>query len=83
MSQQGDPEKVVREIKCKTRRKYSAEESIRIILDGIGIEARIAEHIWDGNDDPSIHGFVLYEPFATSQIGTEQQSWGQVKALYR
>ena len=44
---------------------------------------QIAEWIWDGNDDPSIHGFVLYEPFASSQIGTEQQSWGRVKALYR
>jgi hypothetical protein len=44
---------------------------------------QIAEWIWDGNDDPSIHGFVLYEPFATSQIGTEQQSWGRVKELYK
>jgi hypothetical protein len=44
---------------------------------------QIAEWIWDGNDDPNIHGFVLYEPFNSGPDGTEQQSWGQVKALYR
>jgi hypothetical protein len=39
--------------------------------------------IWDGNDTPYIHAFVQYEPFANAPIGTEQQSWGRVKALYR
>jgi transposase len=43
MSQQGDPEKVVREIKRKTRRKYSAEEKIRIVLEGLRGEESIAE----------------------------------------
>ena len=32
MSKKRDPEKVVREIKHKTRRKFPAEEKIRIIL---------------------------------------------------
>jgi hypothetical protein len=45
--------------------------------------AQIAEWIWDGNDDPSIHGFVVYEPFNSGPDGMEQQSWGQVKALYK
>jgi transposase len=29
------PESIIREIKRKTRRKYSAEEKIRIVLEGI------------------------------------------------
>jgi len=29
------PESIVREIKRKTRRKYSAEEKIRIVLEGL------------------------------------------------
>lgn len=38
-----DPERVVREIKRKTRRKYSSEEKIRIILEGLRGEESIAE----------------------------------------
>ena len=34
MAKRRDPEKVVREIKRKTRRKFSSEEKIRIVLDG-------------------------------------------------
>ena len=36
-------EAVVREIRRKTRRKYSAEEKIRIVLDGLRGEDSIAE----------------------------------------
>jgi transposase len=43
MSEKRDPEKVVREIKRKTRRKYSAEEKIRIVLEGLRGEESIAE----------------------------------------
>jgi transposase len=43
MSKKRDPEKVVREIKRKTRRKYSAEEKIRIVLEGLRGEESIAE----------------------------------------
>jgi len=35
MTEKRDPEKVVREIKRKTRRKYSSEEKIRIVLEGL------------------------------------------------
>jgi transposase len=38
-----DPESVVREIKRKTRRKYSAEEKIRIVLEGLRGEQSISE----------------------------------------
>ena len=43
MREQTMPEKVVREIKRKTRRKYSAEEKIRIVLEGLRGENSIAE----------------------------------------
>ncbi len=36
-------ESVVREIKRRTRRKYSSEEKIRIVLEGLRGEASIAE----------------------------------------
>ena len=34
MSEKNSPEKVVREIKRRTRRKFSSEEKIRIVLEG-------------------------------------------------
>jgi len=37
-----DPESVVREIKRRTRRKFSAEEKIRVILEGLKGEESIA-----------------------------------------
>ena len=37
------PESVVREIRRKTRRRYSAEEKIRIVLEGLKGEESIAE----------------------------------------
>ena len=43
MTENRDPEKVVREIKRKTRRKFSAEEKIRIVLEGLRGEETIAE----------------------------------------
>ncbi len=43
MTKRRDPEKVVREIKRKTRRKFSAEEKIRIVLEGLRGEETIAE----------------------------------------
>jgi transposase len=43
MSEKTGPEKVVREIKRRTRRKYSAEEKIRIVLEGLRGEESIAE----------------------------------------
>ncbi len=42
MSEKRDPERVIREIKRKTRRKYSAEEKIRIVLEGLRGEESIA-----------------------------------------
>jgi transposase len=43
MKKQRNPESVVREIKRKTRRKFSSEEKIRIVLEGLRGEESIAE----------------------------------------
>ncbi len=43
MAERRDPEKIVREIKRKTRRKFSSEEKIRIVLEGLRGEESIAE----------------------------------------
>ena len=43
MTKRRDPEKVVREIKRKTRRKFNSEEKIRIVLEGLRGEETIAE----------------------------------------
>jgi transposase len=43
MTKPTDPESVVREIKRKTRRKFSTEEKIRIVLEGLRGEESIAE----------------------------------------
>ena len=43
MSEERDPESVVREIRRKTRHKYSSEEKIRIVLEGLRGEEGIAE----------------------------------------
>ncbi len=43
MSRKSDPESVVREIRRKTRRRYSTEEKIRIVLEGLKGEESISE----------------------------------------
>lgn len=42
MSTKRDPERVVREINRETRRRFSAEEKIRIVLEGLKGEDTIA-----------------------------------------
>lgn len=43
MSNDHDPQSKVREIRRKTRKRYSAEEKIRIVLEGLKGEESIAE----------------------------------------
>jgi transposase len=43
MSRKSDSESVVREIRRKTRRRFSSEEKIRIVLDGLKGEESISE----------------------------------------
>ena len=43
MAKEGSAEKVIRDIKRKTRRKHSSEEKIRIVLEGLRGEDSVAE----------------------------------------
>jgi len=43
MAEKADSEAMVREIKRRTRKKYSSEEKIRIVLEGLRGEESIAE----------------------------------------
>ena len=43
MARKKDIETTVREIRRKTRKKYSAEEKIRIVLEGLRGEGTVAE----------------------------------------
>ena len=43
VAKKSDPEARVREIRRKTRRRYSSEEKIRIVLEGLKGEESIAE----------------------------------------
>ena len=43
MTQKKSSEKLIRDIKRNTRRKYSAEEKIRIVIEGMRGETSIAE----------------------------------------
>ena len=49
------PESIVREIKRKTRRKFSAEEKIRIILEGLRGEESISDLCRREGIHPSIY----------------------------
>tara|TARA_R110002020_G_scaffold143500_5_gene315778 strand:- start:1092 stop:1457 length:366 start_codon:yes stop_codon:yes gene_type:complete len=42
-SRQSSGERIVKDIKRKTRKQYSAEENIRIVLDGLRGEESVAE----------------------------------------
>jgi len=43
----------------------------------------VAEWIWDGNDDSSIHSIVEYIPMADGPVPTEDKSWTELKQMYR
>lgn len=51
------PESIVREIKRRTRRKYSAEEKIRIVLEGL----RGEQSITDMTRREGIHPGIYYK----------------------
>lgn len=55
MPKRTNPESVVREIKRKTRRKYSTEEKIRIVLEGLRREESIAELCRHEGSNPNVY----------------------------
>ncbi len=58
MAKEGSAEATIREIKRKTRRKYSAEEKIRIVVEGLrGAAGRLhrgPQRLVDHGQDPQI-----------------------------
>ncbi len=54
MARKKDVETTVREIRRKTRKKYSAEEKIRIVLEGFGGEGRSRDGPWS-KDACTVH----------------------------
>jgi hypothetical protein len=42
----------------------------------------MAAHIWDGNDDPQVHGFVDFQPFATTSVPAQSISVGGLKSRF-
>ena len=55
MSKQPGPEKIVREIKRQTRRRFSSEEKIRIVLEGLRGEESIAELCRRESTSPNLY----------------------------
>ena len=45
MSKKDPAEKAIRNIRRKTRRLYSSEEKIRIVLEGLRCEERLDSHL--------------------------------------
>ena len=50
---------------------------------GTSDSLELAARIKDGYDDPNTNAYVLYEPFSNVPMGTEERSWGEIKALYK
>jgi len=43
----------------------------------------IATYIIDGHDLPNVNMFVIFEPFLSGPVRTEQKTWSEVKGLFR
>jgi transposase len=55
MNQKVKPESIVREIKRRTRKKYSSEEKIRIVLEGLRGEVSISEICRKEGINPNVY----------------------------
>lgn len=55
MKKKTDPDSIVRDIKRKTRRKYSSEDKIRIVLEGLKGESSIAELCRKEGINPNVY----------------------------
>ena len=49
MANEGSAEATIRDIKRKTRRKYSSEEKIRIVIEGLRGERKYCRFVLRGN----------------------------------
>jgi transposase len=58
MSKEVSSENIVKDIRRKTRKKYSAEEKIRIVLDGLRGEESITALV-KGRERKEMHLYVV------------------------
>ena len=69
------------------RRRWTTDSSARDICTsnwwGVADADSIADLIHDGNDDPGIHAFVQYLPFAEGAVPNEAMTWSGLKNLFR
>ena len=68
MAKAGSTEKVVREIRRHTRRRFSAEEKIRIVLEGLRGEEGIAAICHRGGSEP-VSGQLLTDASTLWDVG--------------
>jgi len=96
MLEETDPERVVREVKRRTRKKYSSEEKIRIVLEGLRGEMSIAELCRKEGIQPNVY-YVWSKEFleagkkrlqgdtvreaTSSEVGDLKKENDQLKAL--
>ena len=96
MVQKTAPESIVREIKRRTRKRYSSEEKIRIVLEGLRGEMSIAELCRKEGLNPNIYykwskefleagkkrlqGDTVREATSTEVVGLKKEN-DQLKAL--
>jgi len=86
MSSRDAAERTVRDIRCKTRKQYSAEEKIRIVLSGLRGEDSIAELCRREGIAESLYyswskEFLEAGKKRLSGDTARQASWGEVKEL--
>lgn len=55
MNRKSNPDSIIRDIKRKTRKKYSSEEKIRIVLEGLKGETTIAELCRQEGISPNVY----------------------------
>jgi transposase len=81
MEPKRSPESVVREIKRKTRRKFSSEEKIRIVLEGLKGEESISEICRREGINPNLlKGDTVREATSVEVVGLRQEN-EQLKQL--
>ena len=97
MVQKAAPESIVREIKRRTRKRYSSEEKIRVVLEGLRGEMSIAELCRKEGVNPNIYykwskefleagkkrlqGDTVREATSTEVVDLKKEENDQLKAL--
>ena len=76
MGKQGSADKTIREIRRRTRRQFSAEEEIRIVIEGLSGEESVAALC-------PCPGKLWLSPRHEASVGRERSSWRKRRARLR